>query len=38
MNSSNLPATTHPVPVPTPVPLDEVMLAMDIVDTLRHER
>ncbi|MDZ4813956.1 MAG: DUF6384 family protein [Pseudomonadota bacterium] len=38
MNSSNLPATTDTAPVPTPVPLDEVMLAMDIVDTLRHER
>ncbi len=38
MNSSNLPATTDASPVPTPVPLDEVMLAMDIVDTLRHDR
>lgn len=38
MNSSNLPATTNASPVPTPVPLDEVMLAMDIVDTLRHDR
>ncbi|MBX3142821.1 MAG: hypothetical protein KF813_03620 [Trueperaceae bacterium] len=30
--------TTAPAPVPTapPAPLDEVMLAMDVVDTLRH--
>lgn len=38
MTSSTEPQSTEPVGHTPAVPLDEVMLAMDVVDTLRHQR